>query len=71
MANVDDLEHELADLRHRLHLAEAVALAATDLVNGQVRLLPFNLERLGTTLRVWQRVFDAQAKVPARPHTGD
>lgn len=71
MANVDDLEHELADLRHRLHLAEAVALAATDLVNGQVRLLPFNLERMSTALRAWQRVFDAQAKGPARPHTGD
>ena len=68
---VDQLELELAAVRHRLYLAEAVALAATDLVNGQVRLMPYNLERLSTVLRSWKRAFDEAATAPARPHTGD
>jgi hypothetical protein len=68
---VDQLELELATLRHRLYLAEAVALAATDLVNGQVRLMPYNLERLSTALRSWKRTFDEAAVAHARPHTGD
>lgn len=68
---VDQLELELATVRHRLYLAEAVALAAVDLVNGQVRLMPYNLERLSTALRSWKRTFDEAAAAPARPHTGD
>jgi hypothetical protein len=68
---VDQLELELAAVRHRLYLAEAVALAATDLVNGQVRLMPYNLERLSTVLRSWKRAFDEAAAAHARPHTGD
>lgn len=68
---VDELEMELAALRHRLYLADAVALAATDLVSGQVRMMPYNLEHLSTALRAWKRAFYEAATAPARPHTGD